>query len=87
MARFPPLSDEDRYRVWGFTIYRTDYEPLADQQWQQLLRTIQTHAYEKTLRVTGAAEDDPGFQYIWSLFLVDARSNSALAGLDIDQLR
>lgn len=37
--------------------------------------------------MTGATEDDAGFQEIWSLFQIDARSDAALAGLDMDQLR
>jgi hypothetical protein len=77
----------DRFRHWGYTIYRTGYGPSSDQQWEKLLQKIQTQAYEKTLRVTGATANDPKFQRIWSLFVLDARSDPALGGLDIDQLR
>lgn len=80
-------GDKERYRNWGFTIYRTGYGPSTDQQWQRLLQTIQTHAHKTTLSVTQATVDDPGFQHIWSLFHLDARSDIALAGLDMDQLR
>lgn len=83
-------SDEGHpvgYRNWGFTVYRTGYGPSSDEQWQRLLQTIQTHAYEKTLSVTCLPEDDPGFQQIRSPFRIDARSDAALAGLDVDQLR
>ncbi|KAF2995350.1 hypothetical protein E8E13_002558 [Curvularia kusanoi] len=83
-----PLEDlKDHFRTWGFTIYRTCFKPSSDQQWQDLLQKIQTHAYENALEMTGATEDDPGFQEIWSLFRIDARSDTALDGLDIDQLR
>jgi hypothetical protein len=43
--------------------------------------------HKGALSVIESAEEDPGFQKLWSLFYLDARSNSALAGLDIDQLR
>jgi hypothetical protein len=75
------------YRNWGFTIYRTGYGPSSDQQWQQLLQTIQTSAHKEALSVTESTEEDPGFQELWSLFRLDARSDPALAGLDMDQLR
>ncbi|KAH7070688.1 hypothetical protein BKA63DRAFT_420254 [Paraphoma chrysanthemicola] len=77
----------DRFRQWGYTIYRTGYKPSSDQQWERLLLKIQTQAYENALRVTGATENDPNFQQIWSLFRLDARSDPALAGLDMYQLR
>jgi hypothetical protein len=75
------------YRNWGFTIYRTGYGPSSEQQWQRLLQTIVTRAHEGVLNATDTIEDDPGFQQLWSLFRLDARSYPALAGLDIDQLR
>lgn len=78
---------ESLIRSWGFTIYRTGYGPSSDQQWQDLLQKIQTYAYKNALRMTGATEDDAGFQEIWSLFRMDARSDAVLAGLDMDQLR
>jgi hypothetical protein len=37
--------------------------------------------------VTGATENDPSFQQIWSLFCLDASSDPALGVLDMDQLR
>lgn len=37
--------------------------------------------------MTDATEDDAGFQEVWSLFRMDARSDAALAGLDMVQLR
>jgi hypothetical protein len=73
------------HRNWGFTIYRTGFG--SDQQWQRLLQTIQTRAYEEAQSATETTEDDPGFQQLWSLFRLDARSDPTLAGLDIDQLR
>ncbi|KAI4948995.1 hypothetical protein J4E91_005457 [Alternaria rosae] len=76
-----------RHRNWGFTMYRTGYGPSSDQQWQRLLQTIQTNAHEGALDATGTEEDDPGFQQLWSLFRLDARSDPALAGLDMNQLR
>ena len=78
---------ESLIRSWGFTIYRTGYGPSSDQQWQDLIKQIQTYAYKNALRMTGATEDDAGFQEIWSLFRMDSRSDAALAGLDMDQLR
>ncbi|USP76864.1 uncharacterized protein yc1106_04138 [Curvularia clavata] len=83
------FSDEEfvGHRNWGFTIYRTGYGPSSDQQWQQLLQTIQLGARKGALDVTETTEEDPGFQQLWSLFRLDARSDSALAGLGIDQLR
>lgn len=33
--------------------------------------------------MTDATEDDAGFQEVWSLFRMDARSDAALAGLDM----
>lgn len=83
----PSEDCESLIRNWGFTIYRTGYGPSSDQQWQDLLQKIQTHAYKNALRMTGATEDDASFQEIWSLFRMDARSDAALAGLDMDQLR
>jgi hypothetical protein len=73
------------HRNWGFTIYRTGFG--SDQQWQRLLQTIQTRAYEEAQSATETTEDDPSFQKLWSLFRLDARSDPTLAGLDIDQLR
>jgi hypothetical protein len=83
------LPDDEvvRHRNWGFTIYRTGYGPLSDQQWQRLLQTIQTRAYEGALSATESTEDNSGFLQLWSLFRLDARSDPALAGLDMDQLR
>lgn len=84
------LMSEDeivRYKNWGFIVYRTGYGPSSDQQWQQLLQTIQTGAYEGAQSATESAEADSGFQQLWSLFCLDARSDSVLAGLDVDQLR
>jgi hypothetical protein len=78
---------ESLIRNWGFTIYRTGYGSSSDEQWQDLLQKIQTHAYKNALRMTSATEDDAGFQEIWSLFRMDARSDAALASLDMDQLR
>jgi hypothetical protein len=80
-------SDKESYRNWGFTIYRTAYDPPSEQAWQRLLQTIQTRAYEEALSITYSAPDDPEFQEIWSLFRLDARSDAALAGLDMEQLR
>jgi hypothetical protein len=88
-------SDDDyaghRYRSWGFTIYRTGYGPSSDQQWQRLLKTIQSGAHEEAFDAIESEEedpkDDPEFQKLWSLFRLDARSDPALAGLDMDQLR
>jgi hypothetical protein len=83
------LPDDEvvRHRNWGFTIYRTGYGPLSDQQWQRLLQTIQTRAYEGALSATESTEDNSGFLQLWSFFRLDARSDPALAGLDMDQLR
>jgi hypothetical protein len=78
---------ESLIRNWGFTIYRTGYGSSSDEQWQDLLQKIQTHAYKNALRMIAAPEDDAGFQEIWSLFRMDARSDAALASLDMDQLR
>lgn len=80
-------GEEDLIRTWGFTIYRTAYCSSTDQKWEQLLKTIRTHAYDNTLRITEATEDDPIFQQIWSLFRLDARSDAALSGLTFEQLR
>jgi hypothetical protein len=91
LSQLHPIIDgevyEDRHREWGFTIYRTVHGPSTDQQWQRLLQTIQTHAHESTLSITDATEDDPVFQKLWSLFRLDARSDAALSGLNVDQLR
>jgi len=76
-----------RHRNWGFTIYRTGYGLSSDEQWQRLLQKIQTDAREGALDATGSEEDDPGFQRLWALFRLDARSDAALTGLDVDQLR
>ncbi|KAI4625859.1 hypothetical protein J4E80_002992 [Alternaria sp. BMP 0032] len=75
------------HRNWGFTIYRTGYGPSSDQQWQRLLQKIQTDARKGALEATGTEEDESGFQQVWALFRLDARSDPALAGLDVDQLR
>jgi hypothetical protein len=37
--------------------------------------------------MTDVTEDDPVFQKLWSLFRLDARSDPALSGLSVDQLR
>jgi hypothetical protein len=52
-----PIVDD--FRNWGYTIYRTAYRPSTDQQWQQLLKKIQTQAYAATSRVCKATVDDP----------------------------
>jgi hypothetical protein len=83
----PSDYDFAGYRHWGFTIYRTGYGPSSDQQWQRLLETIQTSAHDEARSVTESTKEDPTFQELWSLFRLDARSDPALAGLDIDQLR
>jgi hypothetical protein len=41
----------------------------------------------RALSATESTEDNSGFQQLWSLFHLDARSDPALAGLDMDQLR
>ncbi|OAL04191.1 hypothetical protein IQ06DRAFT_199246, partial [Phaeosphaeriaceae sp. SRC1lsM3a] len=74
-------------RNWGFTVYRTSYEPSTEEQWQRFLEKVQTHAYKQTLEVADASENDPYFLQIWSLFRIDARSHPALAGLGLDELR
>ncbi|KAH7377903.1 hypothetical protein BKA66DRAFT_443151 [Pyrenochaeta sp. MPI-SDFR-AT-0127] len=77
----------DDFRNWGYTIYRTAYGPSTDQRWQQLLEKIQTQAYAATLRVCQTIADDPAIQQVWSLFGLDARSDPALEGLSMEQLR
>jgi hypothetical protein len=77
----------DDFRNWGYTIYRTAYGPSTDQRWQQLLEKIQTQAYAATLRVCDTTADDPAVQQVWSLFRLDARSDPALEGLSMEQLR
>tara|TARA_R110002003_G_scaffold118_6_gene10554 strand:- start:478 stop:1092 length:615 start_codon:yes stop_codon:yes gene_type:complete len=77
----------DDFRNWGYTIYRTAYGPSTDQRWQQLLEKIQTQAYAATLRVCKTTADDPTVQQVWSLFRLDARSDPALKGLSMEQLR
>jgi hypothetical protein len=85
--RLLPDDEVIRHRNWGFTIYRTDYRPSSDQQWQRLLQTIQTCAYEGALSATESSEDKSDFQHLWSLFRLDARSDPTLANLDMDHLR
>jgi len=77
----------DHFRHWGYTIYRTSYGPSSDQQWEELLKSMRSQAYNKILKLAEATEDDPNFQKIWSLFQLDARSDPVLSGLDMDQLR
>lgn len=81
------VGEGDYFRIWGWTIYRTAYGPSTGQRWDEMLRTIQTHAYKELLEMTDTTERDAGFQHIWSLFRLDARSDPALDGLDMDQLR
>lgn len=82
-------SDDEfaSHRHWGFTIYRTGYGLSSDQQWQRLLETFQTGAHKGALDAIESTEEDPKFQELWSLFRLNARSDPALAGLDMDQLR
>lgn len=88
-----PDDDYAGHRHWDFTIYRTGYGPGAssDQQWQRLLKLIQTSAHEEAFDAIESEEqdpkDDPDFQKLWSLFHLDACSDPSLAGLDMDQLR
>ncbi|KAF2820808.1 hypothetical protein CC86DRAFT_332805 [Ophiobolus disseminans] len=77
----------DDFRNWGYTIYRTAYGPSTDERWQQLLDKIRTQAYAATSRVCQTTADDPTVQQIWALFRLDARSDPALEGLSMDQLR
>jgi hypothetical protein len=91
LSSLHPIIDrevcEDCHHEWGFTIYRTGYGPSTNHQWQRLLQTIQTHAHKATLRITGVTDDDPVFQQLWSLFRLDARSDTALSGHNVDQLQ
>lgn len=80
-------GDESQCRNWGFTVYRTSYGPSTEEQWQHFLQKVQTHAYKQTQEVADASENNPDFVQIWSLFQIDARSNPALAGLGLDELR
>jgi hypothetical protein len=77
----------DDFRNWGYTIYRTAYGPSTDQRWQQLLKYIQTQAHAATSSVCESTADNPTIQQLWSLFYLDTRSDPALEGLTIDQLR
>jgi hypothetical protein len=77
----------DDFHNWGYTIYRTAYGPSTDQRWQQLLEKLQTQAYAATLKVCETTADDPAVQQVWTLFRLDARSDPALEGLSMEQLR
>ncbi|KAH7093807.1 hypothetical protein FB567DRAFT_516106 [Paraphoma chrysanthemicola] len=77
----------DDFHNWGYTIYRTTYGPSTDQRWQQLLEKLQTQAYAATLKVCKTTADNPAVQQVWSLFRLDARSDPALEGLSMEQLR
>jgi len=79
------LSED--FRNWGFTIYRTAYGPSTDEQWQQLLEEIRAQAHAATLRLCETTADDPAMQWLWSLFRLDARSDPALDGLSMEQVR
>jgi hypothetical protein len=78
------LIDRDNYiyaddlRNWGFTIYRTCYTPSSDEEWPQLLETIQTCAHNDVLSQTQSKEDDAQFKKVMSLFRLDARSDPSL---------
>ncbi|KAJ4311762.1 hypothetical protein N0V94_007779 [Neodidymelliopsis sp. IMI 364377] len=73
---------------WGFTIYRTHYDPGSNQQWDALIQTI-TNGAKEAIRGNANSTDDPAMiAKAEQLFKLDTRSDSALLhGLALEQVR
>ncbi|KAJ0274839.1 hypothetical protein COL940_009109 [Colletotrichum noveboracense] len=75
------------YCSWGFTIYRTAYDPATDAQWRTLLDKIRAQAVSEIDGYVGAGEEDVAAQ-LKTLFVLDARSDVALlADKTMDEVR
>ncbi|KAI4694250.1 uncharacterized protein J4E84_002832 [Alternaria hordeiaustralica] len=73
---------------WGFTIYRTYYGPGSDQRWSELLQRMTTETKLDLESQDGAEDDTTSTAKAWSLFKLDARSDSTvLDGLTLEQVR
>jgi hypothetical protein len=86
---YPPGTDMTVYdSVWGFTVYRTAYEPASELKWQALLDDIRADVVEQFNGRDGKYQADHTTQRILSLFHLDIRSDPAvLDGLNMDDLR
>ncbi|EUC28492.1 hypothetical protein COCCADRAFT_40990 [Bipolaris zeicola 26-R-13] len=73
---------------WGFTIYRTYYEPGSDQRWDELIQSI-TNGAKDAIRGNVKPTDDPAMiAKTEELFKPDARSDPAvLDGLALEEVR
>jgi hypothetical protein len=76
------------YHPFGFSIYRTAYDPSTEQHWQAILDGIHADVIEQMTGPDGTYQADPVAQQILSLFRLDARSDpDTLAGLDMEEVR
>jgi hypothetical protein len=93
-----PADHDKHYKPWGFTLYRTNYDPSLDQQWKVLIEKIPTCLWTRLQpRVVDESflmsKFDPrevnpdGALKVWNLFKLDVRSDPAtLDGLSKDQI-
>ena len=80
---------------WGFTLYRTDYNPDNEERWARLLQQIQQLSFEEIFgKPFGTAmpkKPSPASQIrqeLWDAFKTDVRSDEAVYnGMDLDALR
>ncbi|EMD64906.1 hypothetical protein GGP41_003572 [Bipolaris sorokiniana] len=93
LYRFPQSqtfddTDLDRYlQPWGFTIYRTYYGPGSDQQWEKLLQNITSGVKHQLKRHESPIDDPATICKAEELFKLDARSDSTLDGLTLEEVR
>jgi hypothetical protein len=93
-----PADHDKHYKPWGFTLYRTCYNPSLDQQWKLLIDKISTSLWARLqppvvdeaflLSKFEHREEKPDDALkVWNLFKLDARSDPAtLAGLTRDEV-
>lgn len=75
------------YRNWGFTVYRTAYNPSLDQVWQALIEKIHAQVADGVNAYCGEEGDQPR-RHLISLFRLDPRSDlDLLKDADMDRVR
>lgn len=90
VPQWSALTEDGKYHLYGFTIYRTDYSEGTNELWEELIDDLTVDG-EVDLSYLGAegkpdVQDDDVDQ-LTSLFTIDARSNKdMLDGCSVAQL-
>lgn len=76
-----PADDDIYYKSWGFTIYRTCYDPGSEQQWNLLIEKISTSVHAGIKACECPTDTASDISKLYNLFKLDARSSPDLDGL------